>query len=163
MSKTIPLTKGYSAIVDDEDYDRLSIYKWRAGVQTHPSGTKAVYAYTNIRRPGKPRAVPMHRFILGFPDSLVDHADRDGLNNQKNNLRKGTYSQNNANRKSYKGQSVWKGISKGKWGNWRARIYCNRKSHSISCKEEVDAATAYNFMAYELFGEFACYNVPVNS
>jgi hypothetical protein len=67
------------ALVDDEDYEELSSYRWHLRVR----GPNA-YAQRSIPRV---TTVLMHRQIMGFPDSLVDHIDGDGLNNVRSNVR----------------------------------------------------------------------------
>ena len=82
--KRIPLTQGKFALVDDEDYKKLKKYKWFA--QRKENGM--YYAATMMQINGKIIAMKMHRFIMDAnSDVLIDHADMDGLNNQKNNLR----------------------------------------------------------------------------
>ena len=86
--REIKLTKGFSTWVDDEDFERVSQFKWYAHVCGR--GTK-VYAVRNIRENGKQVNYRMHRFVLGLParslDGLVvDHLNGDGLDNRKANL-----------------------------------------------------------------------------
>ncbi len=89
--KEIPLSKGKVALVDDEDYERLSQFKWCASQQGR-NGLKW-YAIRWVCPKGeKQYKVAMHRFILGIAPRIkddprvVDHIDCDGLNNQKSNL-----------------------------------------------------------------------------
>lgn len=88
----IPLTKGYSAIVSPEDYERLSKYKWCASVRGHK--TKRAYARTRIN--GK--AVEMHRLVHDAGPLWVDHINGDSLDNRRENLRSATPTQNALNR-----------------------------------------------------------------
>lgn len=137
--KTIPLTKGYVALVDDEDFEVLSKFKWRALVK---NGNRAVYAMrTTSNLEGKPKSILMHAAVCGY--SRPDHIDGDGLNNQKSNFRPATRAQNGANRRSHAGaSSPFLGVH---WyrlrGKWRAQI-------------------TYNLAAFELHGEFAHFNTP---
>lgn len=79
--KKIPLTKGYEALVDDDDYDFLMRYKWYASVGSS-TGTR-VYARSRI----KGKMVYMHKFIMNYPiGKVIDHIDNNPLNNQKSNL-----------------------------------------------------------------------------
>ena len=43
LMKEIPLTQGYVAQVDDEDYDRVVAFKWHADIHTNTRNTR-VYA-----------------------------------------------------------------------------------------------------------------------
>src|SRR6266436_718400 len=88
--RLIKLTKGYSAIVDDIDYDRLVIYNWHV-LDGHPRHQYAARWEPKV----KPRrAIRMHHEVLDISGSwlnenrlIVDHQDRNGLNNQKENIR----------------------------------------------------------------------------
>ena len=99
--KEIPLTRGYVALVDDADYELVSRFKWYA----LPTGN-TVYAQRGIHRPDGPGQTRqlMHRLILGLTDPkvCVDHIDRDGLNNQRDNLREATNRQNQWNAAKHK-------------------------------------------------------------
>lgn len=105
----------------------------------------------------------MHREILGIMDSKikVDHKDRNGLNNQRSNLRIATYSQNASNCKGRAGSSSkYKGVSKlTTCRRWVAQIWKDKKKHYLGLfKTEKDAAIAYNKEAEKLHGEFAYIN-----
>jgi hypothetical protein len=92
--KTITLTQGYVARIDDEDYERVSQHTWAASV--NEAGNVRAVAYVSSSK-----RIYMHRFILGVtnPKIEVDHKDNDGTNNQKYNLRIVTHKQNSENRK----------------------------------------------------------------
>ncbi len=159
--KTIPLTQGYVALVDDEDFERVSAFKWCAMVNK-----RTVYAMRSVGIPGKPRtAMLMHRFILGCAED-VDHRNCNGLDNQRGNLRPATKPQNASNRRKVPGKSSrFKGVS---WYSgrrkWHVRITVNGKViHLGYFTEEYDAAQAYNFAAEEHFGEYAVFNIPIPS
>ncbi len=115
--KEIPLSKGFFAVVDDEDYNRVSQFKWHAVVHRN-----LVYAfshhYSGIH-------VSMHSFIIGLKRGLeIDHIDGNGLNNSKLNLRHVTRRQNcqNLHPASYKKVSKYPGISfHTKTGRWYGR------------------------------------------
>ena len=104
----------------------------------------------------------MHAEILGVPKA--DHEDGNGLNNQRGNLRPARGWRNNANSRKAAGKSSkYKGVT---WAKdpqkWKATAQREGKVFNLGYfKDEVDAAQAYNLMAYELFGEFARFNVPL--
>ncbi|MHC4336645.1 MAG: AP2 domain-containing protein [Planctomycetota bacterium] len=157
--KKIPLTQGKVALVDDEDYERVSKYKWyTAKVQGF------FYAVTNVRvEDGRRRQkkVIMHRFILGFPNSFIDHMNHRSLDNRRRNLRPCTGSQNQQNRLPLAGySSVHKGVRWQKRAkSWYAQIKHNGKAFHLGCfRSEVRAAKAYDEAAKEKFGEFAWLN-----
>lgn len=159
--RLIELTRGKFAQVDDEDFEWLSQWKWHIFSARH-----TYYAVRNEinRESGKYRTLRMHRQILrlNFSDGKqIDHADGNGLNNQRDNLRMCSRSENRGNaQKRKRGYSSFKGVS---WHirkkKWYAGIRYNCKSIWLgSFTNEHDAALAYNNAAIKLFGEFARLN-----
>lgn len=147
----VPLPGGEYAYVDPEDFDRVMQHLWHI---ITPPDTDRRYAATRIN--GK--MVRMHRFILGASDEqIIDHADRDGLNNRRSNLRYATTSQNAMNRKPYRGTaSGYKGVVPlgNKW-----RVMFQRKHAGLFDTPE-EAARAYDELARRHFGRFARTNFP---
>lgn len=156
--REIPLTQGKVALVDDADYESLSMYKWHAW--KNPK-TGEFYARRNIVVNGKKTIIAMHTVLMQPPEGHeVDHVNLNGLDNRRENLRVVTRSQNMANTRSRGGSSAYKGVS---WSNqakkWHAYIgYQKRRIHIGFFNEERDAAAAYNTKAMELFGEHALLN-----
>jgi hypothetical protein len=93
--RTIPLTQGKAALVDDADYEALAAFKWYAQAS---HGT--FYASRRIRIPGAGQVVVrVHRQIIKPPSGLyVDHIDGNGLDNRRLNLRLATDALNRRNR-----------------------------------------------------------------
>lgn len=153
--KTIQLTKGFAAMVDDTDFERISKLSWRVS-----ANKPGFYAQTNVRRGSRQHTLMMHQFIMG-PGSDIDHRDGNGLNNQRNNLRRCNDSQNQGNRKKGANRlSRWKGVTLHSGGKWQAQIKHEGKSRYLGLfVQEWDAAEAYNQVARQLFGEFARLNV----
>lgn len=159
--KEIPLTQGKFALVDDEDFEFLSQWKWQA-VKKDNDKFYAARAVWIPEMKGSIR-IYMHRVLLGIPGINIegDHADGNEMNNQKYNLRIATSSQNKANRPSQiNASSKYLGVS---WirkrKKWQAQICKNRTHCFIGYFEnEADAAKAYNKKALELHGEFAKLN-----
>lgn len=81
--KIIYLNTFDAVIVDDQDYARLSHWKWQAKVSAY-----CVYACRSYYRNGKRGTIRMHREIMNCPEGKeVDHIDGDTFNNQRANLR----------------------------------------------------------------------------
>jgi hypothetical protein len=157
MTKQIPLTKGRFALVDDADYEWLSQWKWYASEK--PNGK--CYA----RRDDKQlkRAVAMHRVITNAPDGMdVDHANTDGLDNRRCNLRVCNRSQNEANNEVRTNNTTgYKGVGRKINANYTATITINRKKiHLGSFITPEEAARAYDNKAIEIYGDFARLNFP---
>lgn len=110
---------------------------------------------------GKKRYVVMHRLIMRVTDKsvLVDHRDRNTLDNRKRNLRTANRSQNGWNSKIKRtNRSGIKGIY---WHaanrKWIAQISIERKHKylgSFATREE--AAAVYEQAASAAYGEFFC-------
>ncbi len=158
--KLIPLTQGQFAQVDDEDFEYLNQFKWFA----HKNRYK-FYAMRKVKKgTGKWAPMSMHRILLGLIDPKIyaDHKDRNGLNNQRYNLREANGSQNNANKESRKNSSSkYLGV---KWykkhEKWTSAIKLNYKTYHLGYFDlEEMAALAYNTKAVELHGEFANLNI----
>ena len=91
--KTLILSQGKSAIVDNEDYDSVCTWKW-----TYMKVGSLEYAYRAVKVNGKQKNLLLHRQIMGFPkDTKVDHIDGDGLNNKRSNIRLAPKGRNNQN------------------------------------------------------------------
>lgn len=156
--KRIPLSMGLFAVVDDSDYQSLSIYKWRAFL--NPSNGK-YYAMrsTYINKFGS--TMRMHRQITNCPSGMdVDHANGDTLDNRRCNLRVCTRSQNLSNRNGSKTRkSKYKGVSfcVGR-DKWVMQIQYDGKRIAKRFDTELDAAIAYNAYAINLQGEFCRLN-----
>lgn len=143
--KLIPLTQGKFAMVDDEDFEMLSAFKWYAYKKKKDH---TFYAMRKSRAYGpKQKTIYMHRFLLGIIEIpiVADHKNGDGLDNQRKNLRLCSDSQNQMNRrKMMKGSSAFKGVTaNGK--SWQAQIKFNGRYVYLGCfKTEREAALAYN-------------------
>jgi hypothetical protein len=157
--KEIPLTQGKVAKVSDHRFDYLNQWKWHARKAGKKGGTKIWYAARNEGKNPHQKSVFMHRVIAGAaPDVDVDHFDGNGLNNQDENLRTCTKTQNAANRgKAPNNTSGYKGSSWSKRRNkWHAQIKHQGRNRSLGYFNSAEeAARAYDAKAEELFGPFA--------
>lgn len=152
--KEIAITHGQVAFVDDEDFDFLMQWKWRAFFYgNHFRATRREWIS------GKDTLFYMHREILQAPvGSMVDHRDGNPLNNQRSNLRLCTNAENVRNSPKHKDNtSGYKGVSwHEKTQKWLAQIRYGDKRHYLGLFDSaVDAAFAYDIAAVEMHGEFA--------
>jgi len=107
----------------------------------------------------------MHQEIIEVPEGMViDHVNRDGMDNRRANLRAATHSQNMCNRKkaARASYSKYKGVSwRKKTGNWQVRIKFKKKGiHLGTFSSEIDTAKSYDRAARKYHGEFASLNFP---
>lgn len=159
--KTIPVYNRSDLVVliDDEDFERVSQYSW--SVQSKNFDDKLI-VYTTLHFNRKSKYLPLGSFILST-ESMVDHIDRDPLNNQKSNLRIATYAQNNHNKtKRINPTSQYFGVTKlrGKNKRWLFQIRKDGVKYNKCFLTEIEAAKAYDEKAKELYGEFANLNFP---
>lgn len=118
----LPLTKGYTAIIDADDAERIGPLKWQAHVVRRSKTVYASRATTQEERAqGWPARVLLHRLIAGDPNGpMLDHINGNGLDCRKQNIRPADYSLNgrNVDVKSASGR-IGVGFDKSR-GKWRA-------------------------------------------
>lgn len=159
--RKIDLGEGKSTILDQEDYYRLSKFKW----YVNGNGFR-FYAFRNvIIGPGRTRMLSMHRDIMNSPKGLlVDHKNHDSLDNRRENLRLATHSQNTCNKQTKRVgcSSKFRGVSYDKKrGYWNTQVVCHGKMVFFArFKDEIAAAHAYDAAAKKYHGEFARLNFP---
>ena len=155
--KLVPLTKGFFAIVDDEDFEWLSRYRWCVNLSNAP---RAYRPYLSDEKHG---VIYMHREIIrARACEIVDHINGNSLDNRKQNLRIATAQQNAWNSKMRKNRHGFKGVQFRddlKKKPWKAAITVNRRSKNLGyfATKEL-AAKAYNEAAIKYFGKFARLN-----
>ena len=161
----LPLSQGFVTWIDDEDYAWASQWKWYAHRQARSHWYAARSAYLGGgRRHQRRRTILLHRELLhAGPRQLIDHANRDSLDNQRGNLRFCTPAQNKANAIRHRNcRSRFKGVRKLRHrpNRWTARISVEGRRLSLGCfQTEEAAAQAYNEAAKNVFGVFARGNV----
>lgn len=147
--KEILLTKGKIAVVDDDDFDFLSQWKWHCARD---------YAARSVLG----RKLFMHHQIVGRPDGMViDHINGNTFDNRKENLRFCDPANNTRNMRIRKDNtSGYKGVHKD-GGKYRSVIYKeSTQIHLGMFDSAIDAAIAYDAAARKIFGEFARTNFP---
>lgn len=151
----------HEVLVDDEDYELASKYRWSLSKTDGKT-----YACTAIGGRKNKKAFSMHRLLLDFPKGkCIDHHDGNGLNNQRNNIRIATDSQNQFNSDKPKtNSSGYKGVS---WRRdkqkFQVQIKFNKNHiHAGYFDNVIEAAKKYNELALRHHGEFARLNqIPI--
>jgi hypothetical protein len=154
------------AIVDPKDFYELTKFTW--------SAYKTRGSYHALRLTGNDYSkchVFMHRQIIQSlnpepctlpPNLVVDHINRDGLDNRRANLRLVTKAQNNMNRPAAKGSSKFKGVHYRRNSKlWHVSIgYNYKRIHLGVFDNQIEAAKAYDTAALKYYGEHAYLNFP---
>lgn len=146
MTKAIRLSNGMEALVDDEDYERLSQYKWHADIR--PNGQRYAYRAVWDGKAKRQTNIRMHREILNAPpEQDVDHRNRNGLDNRRSNIRICTTAQNCRNRRLR--TKPYYGVRE--YGEFWAAYYTESgEYHHIGTFATVEqAAYAYNLAIQE--------------
>lgn len=135
--KEINLTQDQVALVDDEDWEELSKYKWYA---RWDKKLKSFYAIRNIRLNGKKTSLMIHRQIMKLckgDKRQVDHVNHNTLDNRKCNLRIVTNRQNLWNRKNQSkfGQCIELQTDKYRTRPFRVQVQLSGKRINIGSYE----------------------------
>jgi hypothetical protein len=163
-TREIPLTQGRVAVIDEEDYGRVSLYSWHF----HPANRTNTKNYARARIDGK--MVLLHRFILGVPpDKVTDHRNRDGLDCRRQNIRVCTRSENACNTTARRtNKTGFKGVHVMKDGRFVAMLRIKdpsapsgkRHCYGGTFDDPESGARAYDALAVRYHGEFAVLNFP---
>jgi hypothetical protein len=155
--RTIPLTNGTHAIVDDADFEVLSGITWGVNSEGYPVRRKSLE--------GRRYMVGMHREIMGCTKGdgrFIDHVNGNVLDNRRSNLRFCSKAENSRNRKRHAGnKSGFKGVSpKQKTPTSRVRwvaqiLIAGKKKHLGRFDTPEEAHEFYCLAADMLFGEFS--------
>ena len=163
-AREIPLTRGFVAIVDEENFARLAAHKWHF----HHCGYARRTVHLGYGRGAPTAHVFMHRDVISAqPGQIVDHINGNKLDNRRDNLRLTDRAGNCRNKVHTKNRKrgLFKGVYLGRSGKWEAKIGTLRDGRKVSIHIgsfvlAEDAARAYDAAAREHFGEFAATNFP---
>ena len=165
---------GLAALVDDDDVATVSRHRWYLNRTTRAGRDNGPYAQASVWVNGANRTILMHCLIMGRRG--IDHANGDGLDNRRANLRVATQAQNGANTgkrtrnnrgaapsSPYKGV-YWQRRKPPRRGHWVAKIGTGngRQRYLGSFASQEAAARAYDTAAAEAFGEIARLNFPAH-
>lgn len=157
----IPLSRGLVALVDVEDYARLMNYTWHAIMRDERPGW--VYAASSARVGGVIKRFYMHQLVANaWPGEVVDHVNRNSLDNRRANLRICKYWQNTVNSRAKIGRSGFRGVSAHPSGTWHVALRHDGKRVNVGTfRDAEEAARAYDEAALKYHGAFASLNFPV--
>lgn len=157
--KTIKLTQGKVALVDDADYEAVSQYRWHAQKMG-----RCFYAARSVKKPdGRPAYQFLHHFLMPGV-ARIDHRDGNGCNDQRKNIRPATKRQNSqgARQKKIGATARFRGVVRHRCGKWQSQITVDGKQIYLGLStSEIEAAKVYDKAAREFFKEFACPNFPI--
>lgn len=156
--REIPLSQGLVALIDDEDYERVSAYKW--GTLKAPNTFYAIRIDTR-------KMIYLHRFIMDASRGVeVDHENGNGLDCRRSNMRLATHGQNQHNQRlAVHNASGYKGVSWDKVNRkWCAKIQVDGRTINLGRFVNIeDAANAYDRAAIKYHDEFARTNEMIRS
>lgn len=146
MTIEIPLTKGYVAVIDEEDAD-LASKNWCADV----CNKNLIYAITHLRiAVGRFTSVRLHRIIgsriVGRDleqGEIVDHCNGNGLDNRRANIRVVNKSINSLNSRLQKrNKSGYRGVRPHALSPnlWTAEITVNGVCHYLGLFDDPQKA-----------------------
>lgn len=141
-------------LVDDEDIERVLERRW------HVASSGYVLSCVSKAEIQSISYIRLHRFILKISDKniLIDHINRNKLDNRKSNLRLCDRSTNAINRTAQSNsKSGIKGIC---WDKnrkrWRATATRNKKQYHLGFYKSIEEAIiGYNNRIEEIHGEWA--------
>ncbi len=147
---------GNIILVSKCDINAVVIFKWYLNSNGYP----ATYgSYDKVIKYNKP--VTLHRMMFGKLNKgyVVDHINRNKLDNRRDNLRICTSLQNSYNKTKPKNSICkYKGVIK-TGTTFKSSITMNGMKHEIkNIATEEQAAKIYDMMAEELFGQYAAKN-----
>lgn len=153
-ASVVQLTAGLCAVIDSTDADAVGRFDWCSIRQRRRT---TFYARKTT---DSGAVIGLHQFLWalwGMPAApRLDHADGDGLNCRRGNVRVATAMQNGANRHRLRNNtSGIKGVS---WNGrrWAAAIrVCGKAIHLGLFMDKDEAGRAYEQAAHDFFGEFA--------
>ena len=150
-------------LYDAADAHLIEPYVWHLS-----RGHSTFYASRQTSRPNRTQ-ISMHREIAGCVKGdgiIVDHKNKNGLDNRRSNIRPGTMSENMMNRgKTVQNSTGYKGVyncGDSKLNPYTAKIQKDGIAYPLGhYHTRQEAARVYDRKAIELHGEFAVLNFPI--
>lgn len=149
--RLLTLTKGHTTLIDEEDFALVDGLRFAA----HQARSNI---YARHRRKGY-----LHRLIVGAtnPSWVVDHKNRNSLDNRRHNLKVCGFGENAQNADYAKASSTgYRGVYKAGGGKFYAQIgLSGTRAYLGTFSEALDAAIAYDKAALDFYGPFAWTNL----
>jgi hypothetical protein len=141
---SIILTRGYKTVIDASDLPAVKSHSWYAD----SDGNGRIVAAAKING----RKVYLHKFLLKTSKgNVVDHFDRDSLNNRRKNLVDSTYSQNITN--SFRSDDATGMTFNKRENKWKAYTTGGgKKKHLGTFSTEEEAQQAVDLYKRSIFG-----------
>lgn len=150
---------GSVALIDDDDFDKVSKKKWYVTINGYPkNGKEKLY---------------LHKFIIKCPKGkFVDHINHNLLDNRKCNLRITTPQQSSCNIRTRNRTLPYRGISYSYAYNKNGQKHIRKNPYLVQLgvhpkqkfvgyfDNPLHAAMAYDIWAKEWYGEYANLNFP---
>jgi hypothetical protein len=146
-------------LVSLESYMTIIKYKWYLGKCGYP------VTYQSIDKKEKSNVgIKIHKMLFGLigliesnEKMVIDHINRNKLDNRLENLRICSAKQNSYNTSKRKdSKNKYKGVKKQGKNKWCVSITKDGNKHEIKdIENEKEAAYIYDLLAEELFGEYA--------
>lgn len=152
---SIPLSKGKTTILDDEDFLFVAGMQWNFA-----NGYARTTIVINSKLATfKTKVIYLHRMLMGLKDGdkrRVDHINGDKLDNRIENLRICTQSQNAMNAgPSKKNKTGVRGVFfRPKSGKWVANITVGEKTWTKIFNSFEAAVAARHEKELQMYGEF---------
>lgn len=147
-------------LIGIEDFEEIKLLDVTWRVKYNNKGNRITGVCYSKRNNDNGKTYFLHRAIMKCPpDKVVDHIDRNPLNNLKENLRVCTHEenlQNQSKKRHYKGNkptSEYRGVSK-----YKGQFHVSVNGKSTRFTNEIAAANYYNILALEQYGDFANLN-----
>jgi|SRR6185503_13729917 len=152
---SIPLSKGKTTILDDEDFLFAAGMQWNFA-----NGYARTTVVINSKLATfKTKVIYLHRMLMGLTDGdkrRVDHINGDGLDNRRENLRLCTPTQNSMNaRVGKRSKTGVRGVFlRKKTGKWVATLTVNKCTWTRIFNTFEEAVAARTEKEISAYGEF---------
>lgn len=143
------LSKKVYALISTESLPLIINHKWYLGKSGYP------VTYTCLNK----TVQSMHQLLFQDIDTkgkVIDHINRDKLDNRLSNLRMCTPTENSYNRSRSSINNKYKGVRQTGKNSWSAEITKDGIKYRLTgLKTEKEAALTYDILAEQFFGNFA--------